>query len=265
MARVPEASEGPGVTVGVDDLIARYYRHAPAEEVDATDRAELAAAVRSHYELAADRVPGRAVVRMLEPALGEHGWSTPGTVVQIVTDDMPYLVDSVVSQLARMGLSVRRLVHPIMVVRRDLAGGLLEVLADCDPDEAPPGSLVESWMYLEIDRRVDPERAGEVQQRLRAVLTDVREVVEDTERMVGTAVALADDLTAAPPPLPAAELAEGAALLRWLANRHFIFLGYRHYELVHEPVEQPDQPQGNGDVPPGNGTVPALRAVLASG
>ncbi|MGH3796520.1 MAG: NAD-glutamate dehydrogenase [Pseudonocardiaceae bacterium] len=240
----------PGAAPGLDELIALYYRHASADDVGAADPAERAAAVRSHRELAADRAPGRAVVRLLNPSLAADGWRSAGTVVQIVTDDMPYLVDSVVSQLVRIGVSVRRLVHPIVVVRRDLTGTLREVLAESDPDDVPADALVESWMYLEVDRVADPARAQDVQQRLLAVLTDVREVVEDTERMISTADALAGELDATPPPLSADQVAEGSALLRWLAREHFTFLGYRRYELVRDPAD---------------GSAPALRAVLASG
>ncbi|HEU0089100.1 MAG TPA: NAD-glutamate dehydrogenase, partial [Pseudonocardiaceae bacterium] len=240
----------PEVGSDADELVALYYRHASAEELSSPDAAELAAAVRSHRALAADRVPGRAVVRLLNPSRAGQGWGSPGTVVQIVTDDMPYLVDSVVSELTRLGIAVRCLVHPIVVVRRDLAGTLREVLPGADPDQVPAGALAESWMYLEIDRITDPERARAVQQRLLAVLTDVREVVEDTERMVAMACAVADDLDVRPPPLPAGQAAEGAALLRWLAAGHFTFLGYRHYEVVRAGTE---------------GGAAALRAVLASG
>ncbi|MGH3915099.1 MAG: NAD-glutamate dehydrogenase, partial [Pseudonocardiaceae bacterium] len=236
----------------LDELITRYYRHVSVEELSTTDPAELGAAVRSHCELAADRAPGRAVVRLLNPTLEQDGWSSPGTVVQIVTDDMPYLVDSVVSQLSRLGVTARRLVHPIMVVRRDLSGALREVLADYDRDEAPADGVVESWMYLEIGRIIDAKRAQEVQQHLLTVLTDVREVVEDTQRMVDTARALADELDTTPPRLPSDEVTEGAALLRWLADRHLIFLGYRRYELVRDPRSPA-------------ATYPALRAALASG
>jgi NAD-specific glutamate dehydrogenase len=69
-------------------------------------------------------------------------------------------------------------------------------------------------MYVNVDRITDPDRSRQVQQRL---LTDVREVVEDTEAMIGAAGTLADALDAATPPLPAQEVAEGTALLRWLA------------------------------------------------
>jgi glutamate dehydrogenase len=239
---------------GLAALIALYYRLVPAEELSTAEPAELAAAVQSHLALAADRVPGRALVRLLNPTLAEHGWSSPDTVVQIVTDDMPYLVDSVVAELARSKLSVRRLVHPIVVVRRDLTGTLQEVLTGANPAEAPTDALVESWMYANVDRITDPDWTRQVQQRVLTVLTDVREVVEDTEAMIGAACALADALDAAPPPLPAQEVAEGTALLRWLADGHFIFLGYRRYELLWKSTDDP-----------ADGTAPALRAVLGSG
>ena len=246
---------GVGVqpATGLPKLTALYYRLVPAEELSTAEPAELAAAVQSHLALAGDRVPGRALVRLLNPTRAEDGWSSRDTVVQIVTDDMPYLVDSVVAELARINVSVRRLVHPIVVVRRDLTGTLQEVLTGSDPDEAPTDALVESWMYVNVDRITDPARARQVQQKLLTVLTDVREVVEDTAAMIGAACALSDALDAAPP-LPAQELAEGTALLRWLADGHFVFLGYRRYELVWKPTDDP------ADSP-----APALRAVLGSG
>jgi glutamate dehydrogenase len=245
---------GPALCSDLAELIALYYRLVPAEELSTPEPAELAAAVRSHLDLAADRVPGRALVRLLSPTLAKDGWSSRDMVVQIVTDDMPYLVDSVVAELARIKVSVRRLVHPIVVVRRDLTGTLREVLTGCNPDEAPTDALVESWMYVNVDRITDPDRVRQLQQRLLTVLTDVREVVEDTQAMIGAAYALADALDGAPPLLPAEEVAEGAALLRWLADGHFTFLGYRHYELVWESTDGPV-----------NGAAPALRAVLGSG
>ena len=244
----------PALHSDLAELIELYYRLVPAEELGSAEPAELAAAVRSHLALAADRVPGRALVRLLNPILAGDGWSSRDTVIQIVTDDMPYLVDSVGAELARIKVSVRRLVHPIVVVRRDLTGTLREVITGSNPDEAPPDALVESWMYVNVDRIADPDRARQVEQRLLTMLTDVREVVEDTQRMAGVAYALAYKLDTAPPPLPAEEVADGAALLRWLAGGHFTFLGYRRYELVW---------QSTGD--PGDGATPGLRAVLASG
>lgn len=231
------------------DLIRLYYRHAPLEDLLDRDPVDVVGAVRSHHRLAQHRVTGRPAIHVLNPDRRVDGWHCAATVVQIVTDDMPYLVDSVSAELNRIGLTVRRLVHPIIPVRRDVTGELREVLVDADPDDPPVGVLLESWMSLEVDRFTNPDRAREIEQRLLAVLNDVREVVEDSGRMAEMARALADELEDHPPPLPSEEVHDGAELLRWLAAGNFTFLGYRRYELVRDEGDEP----------------PALRAVLASG
>ncbi|MEU5690400.1 NAD-glutamate dehydrogenase [Actinosynnema sp. NPDC020468] len=234
------------------ELIRLYYRHVPAEEVIDDDPVDLVGAVRANQQLAETRVPGRPLVRILNPTRAHDGWTCPATVVQVVTDDMPYLVDSVASELTRGGVQVQRVVHPIVVVRRDpVTGALLEVLPTADPADPPSGTLAESWMYIEVDLLTDPDRARELETKLHTVLNDVREVVEDTDRMTGTARALADHLAENPCTLPKDDVEDGARLLRWLADDHFTFLGYRQYELVR------DDPATDGE--------PALRAVLATG
>ncbi|MGW4214123.1 NAD-glutamate dehydrogenase [Lentzea sp. NPDC004789] len=226
------------------DLIRLFYRHVPAEEVNDDDPVDLVGAVRSNYELAASRVPGRAAVRILNPTRATDGWQCPVTVVQVVTDDMPYLVDSVASELTRGGVQVQRVVHPIVVVRRDpVTGERIEVLPTADPADPPADALAESWMNIEVDLITDADRARELETRLLTVLTDVREVVEDTDRMVTTATQLAEQLEKD----SSEATTDAARLLQWLADGHFTFMGYRQYELVQEDGE------------------PALRAVLASG
>jgi len=229
------------------DLIRLYYRYIPPEEVTDTDPVDLVGTVRSHRKLAASRVVGRPAVRVFNPDDETDGWRTAGTVVQLVTDDMPYLVESVTAALVRSGLQVHRVVHPIVVVSRDVvAGELKDILTSAEADDPPQDALAESWMSIEVDLITDADRKKEITNSLKNVLNDVREVVEDTDRMAGTARALADQLESHPP-VDEAQAQEGAALLRWLADGHFTFLGYRNYELVRD------------------GDPRALKAVLASG
>ncbi|KAA9160854.1 NAD-glutamate dehydrogenase [Amycolatopsis acidicola] len=234
----------------IADLLRLYYRHIPAEEILGDDPVDLVGAVRSHLQFAEQRVPGRPAVRLLNPTTAEDGWTRDATVVQIVTDDMPYLVDSVTAKLARDGIQVQRLVHPIVVLERDITGKLLQLHPTADAAEPPEGSATESWMYVEIDLITDPNRARELDTYLTSVLADVREVVEDTDKMLQAALELADELDTAPPPMPAEQVTESRDLLRWLADGHFTFLGYRRYELV--------------EGPPGDDEA-AMRASLASG
>jgi glutamate dehydrogenase len=191
------AERAPDIT----DLIRLYYRHLPAEEVLGDDPVDLVGAVRSHCQFAEQRVPGRPGVRLLNPTTAEDGWTREATVVQIVTDDMPYLVDSVTAKLARDGIQVQRLVHPIVVVSRDITGKLLAVHPTADAAEPPEGAAAESWMYVEIDLITDPNRARELDTHLTSVLADVREVVEDTDKMVRAALDVAEELEKNPPKL----------------------------------------------------------------
>ena len=184
---------------------------------------DLYGAAMSHYKLAANRPQGTANIRVFTPTVSEHGWAANGhTVVEVVTDDMPFLVDSVTMELNEQNRFVHMVVHPQLVVRRDLTGDLQEIHTSEEQDgpgrDMPHDVFRESWMHIEIDRETEPEQLEAVEAALAKVLRDVREAVEDWERMHQQALAIVDDLEKDPPPLPDAELEEGKALLR-LARR----------------------------------------------
>jgi glutamate dehydrogenase len=205
-------------------LVRRYWRFAPDEELVGLTPDQMLAEAKGHRELAEQRLPGQLKLRVGETPDGEL------TVVEIVTDDMPFLVDTVTAALVGHGLFVHLMVHPQVVVQRQPLGRLLEVHADVEPDDAIAGDLVESWMRVEIDRV--PESAHEQLRRdLQRVLTDVREAVEDWPRMRAQALQIADELGSADLPVPARDITDSVELLRWLADDHFTFLGYREYRL----------------------------------
>jgi glutamate dehydrogenase len=213
-------------------LVDRFWRFAPDEELVGYTPEEMFAAALAHRELAAVRVPGQ-----LQLALGHPDGEQPHTVLQIVTDDMPFLVDSVTALLTAHQLQVYLLVHPLIVVRREPLGALTEIAADVEPDDAIDGDLVESWIRVEIDPVRSPQARDQLQNELKRVLTDVRDAVEDWPRMRQRAVVIADELAAARGsegklPVPDKDLTDSIELLRWLARDHFTFLGYREYALT---------------------------------
>ncbi len=227
------AGSPPGDSAG--SLLKAFYRHVAAEDIAERTDVDLYGAAMSQYRLAAERPQGTANIRVFTPSIAEHGWSASGhTIVEVVTDDMPFLVDSVTMELNEQNRGVHMVVHPQLLVRRDITGALLEVLGS--DDSAPSAQLDhdvfrESWMHIEIDRESSAQVLEEIEQSLTKVLLDVREAVEDWEKMQAQAREIVDDLDKNPPPLPEAEVAEGQALLRWLADDHFTFLGYREYKL----------------------------------
>ncbi|MDT0381649.1 NAD-glutamate dehydrogenase [Streptomyces sp. DSM 42041] len=225
----------------------RYYLHTAPEDLTDRDPVDILGAALAHHTLAQDRPQGTANVRVYTPSVDENGWACTHTVVEVVTDDMPFLVDSVTNELSREGRGIHVVVHPQMIVRRDVTGALLEVLdAGRDPfspaasthrpEELPDDAVSESWIHVEIDRETDREDLQEIRESLLSVLSDVREAVEDWTKMRDAALRIADELTdeATPDDLREGELEEARELLRWLADDHFTFLGYREYELETE-------------------------------
>ncbi|MGZ4626371.1 MAG: NAD-glutamate dehydrogenase, partial [Kineosporiaceae bacterium] len=238
IARAAEAAERSGRHQdGLRGFLTLYYRHVPIEDLAERDPLDLAGAALSHRQLAAHRPQGTANVRVFTPTVDEFGWTSGHTVVEIVTDDMPFLVDSVMTELSRQERGIHLVVHPQVVVRRDVTGTLLEVLEVSPTDWAkggyPRDSLVESWIHVETDRETDPGQQDQTRDGVRSVLGDVRVAVEDWPKMKQRAREIADELAAAPPvSLPVEEVGEGRALLGWLADDHFTFLGYREYRLA---------------------------------
>ncbi|WP_330236272.1 NAD-glutamate dehydrogenase [Streptomyces sp. NBC_00566] len=230
-------SEGtPGTPDGeaVLAFLQRYYLHTAPEDLADRDPVDVFGAAVSHYRLAETRPQGTANVRVYTPTVEENGWTCSHTVVEVVTDDMPFLVDSVTNELTRQGRGIHVVIHPQVVVRRDLTGKLIEVLATTPHGDLPHDAHVESWIHVETDRETDRADLKQISVDLLRVLSDVREAVEDWEKMREAAVRIADDLRDEPQPadLPAAEVEEARELLRWLSADHFTFLGYREYELL---------------------------------
>ena len=219
-------------------LTALYARHAPDLSGPLAGRGgELEGAARAHLAMAERRGPREPLVHIDTAADG-------GPIVEIVTDDMPFLVAALLAGVTRAGGEVRRVLHPIVVVRRDADGTLSDVLTRADPDAPPADALAESWMRLELA----PLKASaqELQQKLARVLTDVREIVTDAEPMRERACEVADALAAQPAGPGGTLQSDVASLLRWLADGHLTFLGYRHHVAGPDGVLRPDAASGLG-------------------
>ncbi len=213
----------------LEPLLERIYQHVATEDLRERDPRDLLGAARSMRALAGRRRAGQTQLRVFNPVLDEDGWSSRHTVVQVCTDDMPFLVDSVTAELGQRDRSVHLVIHPQVVVRREEDGALLEVL-DSSAEDATED--VESWMHLEIDRDPGPESRSTLAERLERILGDVRRAVEDWASMRRRCEQTARELSrGVPDTVDQAEVAPARRLLSWLADDHFTFLGYREYEL----------------------------------
>ncbi len=177
------------------EYLRAYYRHVPAEDLTAAGPARLAAVAMDQAQFAVHRPQGRGLVRVRPAAVGATFDAARGSV-QIVTDDMPFLIDSVEMELARHRLDSYHVIHPQLVVRRDVTGELRGLPGPLRGGQAGPGEITESWTHLEVDLRACSVPLDVLEVDLHRVLDDVRVAVEDYGRMQAKATWLADRLSA---------------------------------------------------------------------
>jgi len=201
-----------------------FMQRIPADEVAQRTSAEWSALVQGSLDFMREREAGAAKVRVSNPMIGT---GRSRTVIDVVTDDMPFLVDSVGMAIADAGLGIHGVIHPVYRVERDASGRLQGVA----PAEADKGKA-ESVMHFEIDRIADTAELERLQQAVGAALDDVRASVVDWQAMRTCMLELADSLSSKPMPVDAAGVVEAQDFLRWAANDNFTFLGCREYAVV---------------------------------
>ena len=221
------------------DYLRAYYRHFPPDDLTAIGPDRAAAVAAEHARLGARRPQGKPLVCVRVPAEPDDdhvAFDPDRAVVDIVTDDMPFLVDSVTMGLNRNNLEIGLMVHPQLRVSRDVTGTLRKVLGPVEDGYAASDEINESWTHIEVSKPSGDLSKQKLESQLRAVLDDVRVAVEDYDRMRTAAVQLADRLAAEGRDESAVygdvDDREVEALLRWLVDGHFTFLGYREYDLI---------------------------------
>ncbi|WP_292963073.1 NAD-glutamate dehydrogenase [Novosphingobium sp. UBA1939] len=205
----PDVSSSSAATGGPLEsaLAARFMASLLPGEIGDFDGARLAEAVR--FTLAtASRRPGAEPAVTIESVGGTSG--ERHLRIAVINDDMPFLVDSISATITAQGLTIDRLVHPVVAVRRDPEGTLLAL-----PEGEAVGERRESVIYLETER-ADARQRRELAEALKATLADVHAAVADWPLMQA---AMQRDARGLPDQ-------EGAALLRWLADGMLTQLGH---------------------------------------
>src|SRR6185437_7635960 len=195
------------------------------EELAERSVSAWAALLAGLFSFTQSRQPGQTAVRAFNPERDRDGWDCACSVIEVVTEDMPFLLDTIGIAVTAAKLQIHRLVHPVLAVSRDDRGELTGLAADA------PGAQLESVMHVEVDR-LSEEELRDLQASVAAAFGDVRASVEDWRAMRDKMLEIAEALPQRRMPFNAEEVAEAQAFLRWAADEHFTFLGYREYAVV---------------------------------
>ncbi|MFN3348931.1 NAD-glutamate dehydrogenase [Pseudorhodoplanes sp.] len=227
-----------------DGFAAHLFAGASAEDLAVYSTEEIARFIEQAYAFLAERRPGAPKIRIYAPE-GEEGSGRNGpiSVLEIVNDDMPFLVDSVLGELTARHAQVRLVVHPIFSVMRDDEGRLEAVSAD---DSRDGDMRRESFIHVHIDRVEDVATTNTLILGIEQALSDVAVAVQDWRSMLARVGELIADMKARPSPVPESVLNESIEFLEWLAADNFTFLGIREYRVSGggEPVAIPESGLG---------------------
>jgi glutamate dehydrogenase len=222
-----------------------FYANVPPDDMIGGSVEDLFGAAVSLWNFGAQRQPDSFKVRAYNPSAAEHGWRSSHTIVEIVNDDMPFLVDSVTAALNGLDLTVYLVIHPILKVARDEQGRLVT----CAGDTAAPA---ESFIQVRVNEQGSAERLDEIRRTIEKVLADVRAAVRDWRAMRAQIGETMAEIDRCPPELPAEELDEARAFLRWIDDDHYTFLGYREYDFSGD-IEGDDGGAASLAIRPGSG------------
>ena len=207
-------------------FVRRYFALVSPDDIIYTSFETLLGGALSLWQFGELRHVGAPKVRLFNPTAEANGWGLEHTVIEIVNDDMPFLVDSVSAEVTRLGRNIHLLLHPVVRVRRDAGGKRLELTAT---QEATLETIVESYMHVEIDQESDASELESMRAAIERVLHDVRSAVTDWQAMRKQLRADVEELEHAKLPMPQEEVAEARAFLQWLDQGNFILLGFRRY------------------------------------
>ncbi|MFS8607203.1 MAG: NAD-glutamate dehydrogenase, partial [Gammaproteobacteria bacterium] len=225
LAAIAASADRSDLPIDAKPFVEAYYAQVAHEDL-AGDPRMLAAAALDHLNFGRRRKPGTALVRAFNPTLERNGWTSPHTIVEMVNDDMPFLVDSSTMTLGLLGHGIHLTIHPRFTVERDGRGTLRSIAARRSGDEG----LAESFIRIEISRQTDPDVLKRIETELAAALADERAAVEDWKPMLAQLRDASRQLAESRGSTPEIRR-EACAFLDWLADDHFTLLGYREYRL----------------------------------
>ncbi|MES2860445.1 MAG: NAD-glutamate dehydrogenase domain-containing protein, partial [Pseudomonadota bacterium] len=205
-------------------FVAQAYEDYAEDETPELSPDDLGAVLAGAWRWAEGRAPGETPRVLIQPLTGATGQTTPYDALWIVQDDRPFLVDSVMGELADAGVSVRALFHPVLSLARQADGSR----------KAEAGGARESLIVVVLDP-LPSERRGALKTAVEQTLADVHTAVADYQAMSALMARSVAHLEACPGGIDAAVVAENLEFLRWLNDDHFVFLGARDYDYPRTP------------------------------
>ncbi len=226
----PLSKPGDTETTQIEILLDVYYRHISSTDLEGEEAADLLGGVIAHWQLLKEWRKGECLVRVYNPNFEEHGWQSTHTIIEVVSRDMAFLVDSLSMVLNRIGMTIYLTIHPVVYTKRDSKGNLNAILQD-----EKRGTTGESLIRFQVEKQLSAEVLNEIRATVEAVIRDVGLANHDWLQMKEQ-VRLIRGSTDGVLPVDREDMEEAGALLDWISDDHFTFLAYACFDLDGETL-----------------------------
>lgn len=207
-----------------DIFIKEFYQNISAEDIKNHEPSDLYALALAILDFTKERQKGKPKIRIYHPSDEQHSVTADETILEIISDDKPFIIDSLIEALNRLGLNIKLLIHPIFNIERDSNGVISSISGakDCDLDE--------SVVQIRFDERVNPSRFNTIIDEVKLTLSMVDLAVRDWQQMIHKMDHVITE-TKTTKLEDKEQLSEYIAFLQWLQDGNFIYLGFEEYDF----------------------------------
>jgi glutamate dehydrogenase len=232
-AALPQEQNHPAMLL----FLHQFFVKTPLSDLEKIDAVLAAKIVVSAYGFLQERDTSKPKIRLF--TVGEYAVAknTHRVVVELLNTDMAFLVDSLTTELNRQGYNIYSTIHPMLFVKRDAAGKLIAVIDDAEA-AGQAGVTKESFIHFEISPLPEGTSAEQLKGDLEHILRNIELTVQDWKPMLTKLTSVKDNFAHAMAKYDADEIREVMQFVDWLADRNFVFLGYREHQVVEEDGHQ---------------------------
>lgn len=210
-------------------FIRHMFEHIALEDLNFASPEKLGYLASHFWDFFQKRKSSEIRVNIYTCQIGSAAAQGHKTIIEVLTNDMPFLVDSVTAEITSSGFQTNLFLHPVLSTLRDRAGHFMGLPQAVDTSDNK--IQTEALMLLELNQLLSPEQTEALQQRLVKTLEAVAASVADWQMMRKKLYSVINEMTFVPG-LKIEEEEEARAFLHWLDQDHFTFLAGREFNYV---------------------------------